>query len=241
MCSKQVCQRQVGAIFLPSMKTGFYHAREWKSFRAEVIELDGGKCRRCGRKASQEVVLQVHHLRYQKDRKPWQYAYSDCETLCKGCHAQLHGKVMPRFGWDYVGEDDLGDLSGNCELCGNEIRYQFHIQHPNWEPLAVGTVCCDHLTGTNHASNFMESFKRFQSRRERFVESSRWQQERGIQSIRQKGLVLQISESKGGFQILLNQRKGAKRFPSLRAAKEFAFEVIEDGKAENYLKKVGAV
>ncbi len=39
---------------------GLYHKTEWKKFRDEVIELDGYKCKDCGR-TSKEVVLQVHH------------------------------------------------------------------------------------------------------------------------------------------------------------------------------------
>lgn len=217
--------------------TNPYLRREWKEFRAEVIEADGGQCCKCGRSESDQVILQVHHLRYSPRVKPWEYSYSDCETLCKGCHAREHGIIRPNFGWDYVGDDDLGDLSGSCEACGTEIRYLFHIQHPHWEPLVVGTICCDNLTGTTLASNHIESVNRFRARRGRFVASTRWTTTHDCSEIKQKGLSVKISHQKLHFQISMNHKVGKKVFPTLEAAKQAAFDVIESGAAEKYLKK----
>ncbi|MFN3195275.1 MAG: HNH endonuclease [Chlorobiota bacterium] len=117
-----------------------YLKKEWKKFRESVIESDGGKCVQCGR-GEDEAVLQVHHKRYIKGRLPWQYGTKDCETLCKGCHAELHGHIKPRSGWDYLWDDDLGDLSGTCQNCGTSIRYVFHIGHEKWGFMEVGTHC----------------------------------------------------------------------------------------------------
>jgi len=103
-----------------------YRRKEWKKFRESVIESDGGKCVHCGR-GEDEAVLQVHHKRYIKGRLPWEYGTKDCETLCKGCHAELHGLIKPRSGWDYLWDEDLDDLSGTCQNCGTSIRYVFHI------------------------------------------------------------------------------------------------------------------
>lgn len=215
-----------------------YTGREWKAFRAEVIELDDERCRRCKRGIAEGVVLQVHHLRYSPRKRPWEYSYSDCETLCKSCHAQLHGHVRPSFGWDYVGDDDLGELSGTCDYCGTEIRYVFHIQHPSWEPLEVGTICCDNLTGTVLASNHMESLRRFQTRQSRFLESPRWQKEMNSSSIRQKGNDITILNSGSVFRIVMNKKMGRREFSTLKAAKEAVFEVIENGKAEQYFNSI---
>ena len=77
---------------------------------------------------------------------PWEYSENEVMILCKGCHLEEHGKIYPRSGWVYMGEDDLGDLLGTCELCGHDIRYEHSIYHPEWGTLIVGCGCADKLT-----------------------------------------------------------------------------------------------
>jgi hypothetical protein len=214
-----------------------YYSKRWKTFRNEVIELDGGMCRQCKRRQEDGVVLQVHHLRYIPRNMPWDYPYSDCETLCQRCHAAAHGIIRPSIGWEYIGDEDLGDLDGKCEWCGTEIRYVFWLQHPNWEPLSVGTNCCDNLTGTKYASNHMESLRRFQARLTRFITSSRWTTSYGVSSIRQKSIAVDILALQLGFKIRMNGRLGKKSFVTLEEAKKATFELIENGTAEKYLKR----
>ncbi len=151
-----------------------YRKPEWSDFRKQVIELHNHYCCRCGRPEGDDVVLQVHHKYYNERLKPWEYPLAAVETLCKGCHAQEHGKVMPSDGWEYVGYDDLGDLCGECELCGTAIRYEHTICHPRWGELHVGCHCADKLTGTEEASEFDFSIKRKQITFEKFCESSNW-------------------------------------------------------------------
>lgn len=207
----------------------------WNKFRIEVIELDGGVCVRCGRGPNDGAVLQVHHKKYINGKLPWDYPYKLCETLCKGCHAAEHGKIPPKTGWIYLSEDDLGDLSGACEYCGNGIRYSFLISHENWEPMEVGTVCCDNLTGTQLASNHMESIQRFDRRRSRFVSSLRWKEQRKIFSISQKGIGVELRLSPEGFHIYMDGYKGKKVFATVEPAKAAVFDVIENGQAERFL------
>jgi len=216
-------------------KTISTHKGRWNKFRAEVIELDGGICVRCGRSPNDGVILQVHHKEYINGKLPWDYPYKLCETLCKGCHAAEHGKIPPKIGWTYLGEDDLGDLSGACEYCGTEIRYSFLICHEHWEPMEVGTVCCDNLTGTQLATNHTESMQRFERRRFRFVSSSRWKEQQGILTITQKDITIELRSSSGEFRIYMNGHKGKKVFASVESAKAAIFEVIENGKAERFL------
>src|SRR6266487_4991264 len=212
----------------------FYDKVRWEAFRTEVIELDDNKCVRCHRRPMDGVILQVHHKRYLRGRMPWDYPYELCETLCKGCHAEEHGFIPPKTGWDYLGEEDLGDLSGKCEYCGTDIRYVFHINHPDWVPMEVGIICCDNLTGTEIASNEMESLRRFISRRSRFVCSSRWKQQDGRSKILQKGICVDIRPSLSGFRIHMNGHHGRKVYTTAQKAKHAAFEVLENGRAEGY-------
>lgn len=215
---------------VPTPKKNQYRIGQWAVFREEIIELDGGKCVRCGRSRSDGVVLQVHHKKYLKDKAPWEYPLALCETLCKGCHGQEHGIVRPDSGWDYIGEDDLGDLSGKCDRCGTDIRYVFFVHHPGWEPMSVGTVCCDDLTGTKIAT---ES-RKFEERLGRFLKSTRWRQEGSSHCITQKQIEIRVVPVTGGFKVHINATKGKTIYPTLDAAKTRVFNFIESGEADAY-------
>ena len=207
-----------------------YRVRQWAVFREEIIELDGGRCVRCGRSRHDGVVLQVHHKQYLKEKAPWEYPFSLCETLCKGCHGQEHGVVRPDSGWDYFGDEDLGDLSGQCELCGTDIRYVFFVQHPKWEPLAVGTDCCDNLIRTKIATER----RKFADRLGRFLNSARWQRKGYSHCITQKQIVIQIIPHAGGYRIHMNATKGRKVYSDLDTAKARVFNFIESGEADSF-------
>jgi hypothetical protein len=213
-----------------------YGKNQWKEFQQSVIELDGNKCTVCGREKG-EVILQVHHKKYIKRRKPWEYATSDCVTLCKGCHATEHGLIMPQFGWEYTGDDDLGDLSGTCEKCGTSIRYVFYIFHEKWGNLEVGTYCCDILTDTKIASNKIESMKSYEGRRDRFTGSKRWKQNGDNYSIRQSLFDIQIQETEKSYFLTIHNLKSEKAYDTLLDAQTAAFRVIESGELIEYLKK----
>ncbi|HEX3856437.1 MAG TPA: HNH endonuclease [Verrucomicrobiae bacterium] len=217
--------------------TNPYSKDLWKAFRDEVIELDGRACQRCHRSKDDGAILQVHHKFYVSGKLPWDYHYQDCETLCKGCHSAEHGLTRPKVGWEFTGQEDLGDLCGSCDCCGTQIRYVFYVFHPHWEMMGVGTFCCDHLTGTEIASNHMESVRRFESRRSRFMASSRWKDFGYFWEIRQKRINLRIQKNSDGFQIFMKRFAGKKRFNTVEEAKEFAFNAIEDGSAEKFLAK----
>src|SRR5262249_24370175 len=124
------------ALLLGPIMIG-HRSKEWKLFREEVIHLDGGVCVRCSRGVADGELLHVHHKFYAPGRKPWEYPYEACETLCRSCHAQEHGIIPPKDGRELVGDYDLGDLSGSCDYCRTEIRYVFVIQHCKWITLEV--------------------------------------------------------------------------------------------------------
>lgn len=215
-----------------------YRSKDWKQFREEVIRLDGGACSRCSRTPADGVVLQVHHKQYFEGRKPWQYPYDACYTLCSGCHAAEHGIIPPKFGWSFAGWQDLGDLVGNCDLCNTAIRYSFLVAHSGWRAMEVGEECCDNLTCTQVASNFAESRRRFAGRLKRFVDSSRWEQyPSGKHLIIQKGYVVSILPASGGFRTWVNDKAGKAVHESLLDAKAAIFEAIDSGKVGAYFAK----
>lgn len=210
-----------------------YADKQWAAFREQVIELDGGVCVECGRGRPDGVALQVHHKHYISGRKPWQYDPSDCETLCQGCHAREHGEIRPDSGWEYIGEDDLGDLAGNCELCGTAIRYVHYVLHKHWEQMGVGTNCCDALTGTREATEARRRLGRFR----RFLASSKWKRKHGCHTIKHRGFRLTVVIEPTGCRLAVDHVQGQNRYESVLHAKEFVFDFIDSGKAAEYAKR----
>lgn len=215
-----------------------YRHKDWKNFREEVIKLDGGRCVRCLRSPEDGAVLQVHHKNYLFGRHPWEYSYEECETLCKGCHAEEHGIIMPRSGWMSMGGDDLGEYpAGTCELCGTDLRYIFLIQHPNWGSMSVGTDCHDKLTGTSDARAFHDRSEKLRQKRKRFVSSPRWEELRsGELAIEQQGIWLRVAPHGAGFRVLMDAAVGKTVYTTVLDAKMKAFELIENGAAAAYLE-----
>lgn len=215
-----------------------YTRADWVAFRETFIKLDGGRCLRCMRSRADGVVLQVHHKRYIAGRKPWEYDYADCETLCRGCHGAEHGKVMPKRGWECVGYDDLGDLIGECELCGTDLRYLYLVQHPKWPAMEVGTDCCDNLTGSLEASEHLDGYKKRADKVKRFVSSPRWKPRGpGELKIKQEGIYVVIKPNGAGFKVSMDGVTGKADFATLLDAKMRVFETIESGEAAQFLAK----
>lgn len=199
---------------------------------------DGGVCTSCGRGPNDGVVLHVHHKQYLSGHKPWEYPYDLCATLCSGCHAAKHGIIPPKFGWEHVGWDDLDDLAGTCEYCGTSIRYVFMVQHPHWRTMEVGEICCDNLTSTQVASGLMESKRRYSDRLKRFVSSPRWSSDPGrVEHIRQRKLNLEVVPKDGAFHLRIEWNMGRRLSETPLDAKIKAFELIESGVVDAYLKK----
>lgn len=148
---------------------------KWRDFSAKVKRRDGHRCLRCSRGAD-EVVLQVHHERYIEGKAPWEYALSDCRTLCKGCHAREHQLIEPDSGWTLLAITDLGGLEGICERnhCGNTIRYAHQTYHPAAGYKIVGSTCIEHLTREDQllSSSVVRLYKNISE----FVHASQWKE-----------------------------------------------------------------
>ena len=216
-------------------RLNLYRNKEWYAFRDAVIQNDDCKCVRCGRTQA-ETTLQVHHKAYLPNKKPWEYGMELCETLCKRCHAEEHGEIMPKTGWELVGENDLGDLVGTCEYCGNNLRYEFEIVHEKWGSMIVGTHCCDNLTDSEIASTRVKSLKRYESRKKTFLKSSRWKVTGNTYQIRHGIFPAKIMPEADGWVLIIDNKRG-KTYPSLKAAQEKLFDVIERGELVKYYER----
>lgn len=214
-----------------------YRSEDWAKFRSEVIKLDDSRCTRCGKGKEDGIVLHVHHKRYHPGRDPWDYTYNECETLCSGCHAAEHGIIAPKFGWEHIGYEDLGDLIGNCEYCGTSIRHVFLVQHEKWMVMEVGEICCNNLTCTMAAGEHMDSIRRFSERQKRFLSSTKWITEGKIHKIPHNKIHLEVIQEDSKFRLRMNAIEGKITFDSLTDAKMKAFELMESDKVREFLKK----
>lgn len=215
-----------------------YRSADWASFREEVFKLDDYACTKCGKTRTDGAVLQAHHKQYLPGRKPWDYPYEMCATVCRGCHAAEHGKIPPRFGWEFMGSDDLGGLNGACEYCGESIRYVFLVQHANWRAMEVGEICCGHLTSEPKATEFMDERRRYLGRRKRFVASRRWTVGRdNIHRILYRLMNIEVVPSGGTYKLHVNSTPGKMTFQSAAEAKGVAFDLIASGALEKFLAK----
>jgi hypothetical protein len=60
---------------------------KWQKKRLEILERDNFTCCDC---TSCEKTLNVHHLKYEKNRFIWDYHNDDLITLCQDCHKSIH-------------------------------------------------------------------------------------------------------------------------------------------------------
>lgn len=59
----------------------------WQRRRLEILNRAGWKCEECG---TEEDELHVHHKRYRRGAKPWEYDDDDLVSLCDRCHDKAH-------------------------------------------------------------------------------------------------------------------------------------------------------
>lgn len=145
---------------------------------------------------------------------------------------------MPQSGWTSIGSDDLGEIAENCELCGQDIRYVFAIEHPAWVAMAVGTDCCDRLTGNSEASTYQDAYLKKVEARKRFVGSKRWETlANGDFHIRQQKIDVVIRSDGNEFVIFMDQAEGKRRYDSILEAKIRVFDTINSGEAKEFLDR----
>ncbi len=66
---------------------------EWKAMVEKIRRRDNNTCKHCGCRKKKGIEMNVHHLRYYPNRKPWEYDESDLITLCRDCHKKEHIRI----------------------------------------------------------------------------------------------------------------------------------------------------
>jgi hypothetical protein len=81
--------RARAATITPMNKTYSELLRDprWQKKRLEIMKRDDFQCQRC--KAT-EKPLNVHHKKYLRNRKPWEYSDELLITFCEDCHKAQH-------------------------------------------------------------------------------------------------------------------------------------------------------
>lgn len=64
-----------------------YKHPKWQMKRLEVLNYYGTECSSCG---DTEKTLHVHHRRYERGKKPWEYEIDNFNVLCETCHEFYH-------------------------------------------------------------------------------------------------------------------------------------------------------
>ncbi|MEG1950846.1 MAG: HNH endonuclease [Odoribacter sp.] len=59
----------------------------WQRKRLEVMQADKFTCQMCFRS---DKPLNVHHKKYIKGYKAWEYETNELITLCEDCHKKVH-------------------------------------------------------------------------------------------------------------------------------------------------------
>lgn len=62
----------------------------WQKKRLEIMQRDNFTCAYCGKGLESGVTLNVHHIYYVKNNKPWEYPNDSLITLCAECHERQH-------------------------------------------------------------------------------------------------------------------------------------------------------
>lgn len=117
-----------------------YRSPEWQKKRLEVLQYAEFCCERCH---DNESTLHVHHKRYVKGRKVWEYDREELAVLRESCHENAHfekdalGKLLAKLHPDGLG-DIVSLVAGFCSQadgpCGIHDEYVLSLK--SLSPLA---------------------------------------------------------------------------------------------------------
>ena len=100
----------------------------WRGYSYAIVKERDWTCEDCGKKFKyQRNMLNVHHLTYHNDNKPWQYDKEELLLLCKDCHAKRHGKLNTNIDYknDGILENKNDSILENNEDNTSEYNLAF--------------------------------------------------------------------------------------------------------------------
>jgi hypothetical protein len=80
---------------------------QWQKKRLQLFKRAGWQCEKCGSKSR---TLHLHHPKYVKGRKPWEY--NDLKVWCSRCHHRHHFPPLTTFVYGEFYRVRTGRLRG---------------------------------------------------------------------------------------------------------------------------------
>ena len=68
----------------------FYHTKEWRAKRKEILDRDHSQCQRCRARGRYTMAVTVHHIKHLKDAPELALSDSNLQSLCEACHNEVH-------------------------------------------------------------------------------------------------------------------------------------------------------
>ena len=65
----------------------YLRSKHWRNFKQRAKKHYGDKCVRCYRHSDNGVIIDVHHLTYER---LWGERVEDVRLLCRACHKKEH-------------------------------------------------------------------------------------------------------------------------------------------------------
>ena len=107
----------------------------WQKKRLEVMERDHFGCVNCGDNKS---TLNIHHLIYFPNNKPWEYDDKFLITLCEECHEWEKNNAKRCFKELKLGLASCQFLNGGILALGEKFQKLIHPQAPE---ITVAGLC----------------------------------------------------------------------------------------------------
>ena len=98
----------------------------WQRKRLEIMQRDDFTCQICGHK---DKTLNVHHIWYEPNKKPWDYPNNALITLCEECHEAEYDSYKHIIEWiDALKKDgvlmiEIESLFNHVDLSLSAFRY----------------------------------------------------------------------------------------------------------------------
>lgn len=126
---------------------------KWISKRNQILSRDKNTCQFCG---CQYRYMQVHHKRYIRGLKPWEYEDNDLITLCDRCHEYITDEKNSLYESFVSVRDDFRDFGFSDAVFG-AILYNFcsffeslKEGEENWREDIIKKNICDAVYGTQN-------------------------------------------------------------------------------------------
>lgn len=74
----------------------FYHTREWKRKRLEILQRDHYTCQRCRDNGCYTQAVIVHHMQHLRSVPELALTDSNLISLCDQCHEEIHPEKHKR-------------------------------------------------------------------------------------------------------------------------------------------------